>query len=94
VTKYQHDEANKSLGNYRRAIEQMEQILTPSQLEQILKRMSREPEPSEVFDINVIPSLNNLWLEARLARERYIACLANEVLMTLPKIVDRHNDAA
>jgi hypothetical protein len=90
-TKYQHDEANRYLNNYQRAIESMECIPTPSQVEEMLKRMSREPTPQEVFDIKAIPALNKLWLDARLARERYLAALANEVLMNIPAIT-RNNE--
>jgi hypothetical protein len=51
--------------------------------------MSREPSPADVFTNAKVPeSLNNLWFAARIARERYLSALANEVLMKLPRIVD------
>jgi hypothetical protein len=87
------DEHDRHLTNYQKAISDMQPLPRPEEFERILKSLSKEPSPPDIFNETVKERLRNLWYTARVSRERYLSQLANEMLMAMPRIVDERGRA-
>jgi hypothetical protein len=82
------DESSRHLNRYREAMRQVITLPDPNQFKRVLMRLSVEPSPADVFESETVNrKLNDLFYEARLARDRYLTRLAHEVFikLTTPK---------
>lgn len=67
---------------YHKAIEKLLPLPSPDHFRQVIRELSREPSPAEVFEGDLIPEkLNELWREARILRDRYLSNLAESVMI-------------
>ena len=84
----------RAVMKYARCMDSIVPVLEPQQVAEAFKRMTIEPSPATIFEGQEVPKeITNLWLQARLSRERYFAALANHVLIVTPPI-KREREAA
>ena len=89
------DEERRMVAAYVKAIDRMVPLASPDAFRQVVRKLTDEPEPVDVFKDGEIPGyLQRLWLDARIARDRYLTALGNEVLMQEPLIKRFKSEAA
>lgn len=68
-------------------------IARPEEISDAFKRLTVEPTPVGIFGNILVPrEITDLWLQARLARDRYFSALAHHVMIHSTKEDENEED--
>jgi hypothetical protein len=77
----------KAVIAFARAVHKAVPLVSPKQAADAFNRLISEPSPADIFGGAVVrKELTDLWLDARIARERYMTALAEAVIRSSPII--------